>query len=87
MRPGATRIESNGSLWWIDDEAMEYLRCPKVEGPRPPGPGGQDWGGPGAGPLEDLKWHPMQWWAVDENYLRIGHDDTRCITAPRWAVA
>lgn len=62
MRPGATKVESFGSFWFLDDDAGECLRMPKQEGPRERGPNGEDWGGPEAGELEDLKWHPMYGW-------------------------
>lgn len=61
MRPGAVRIESVGSIWFLDEAGGEYLRLPKTEGPRE-SPEGEDWGGPDAGGLEDLKWHPMFGW-------------------------
>jgi hypothetical protein len=63
VRPGATRVESLGSVWFFDEDAREYLRMPKNEGPRS-SPEGEDWGGPTAGPLEDLTWHPYEQWAV-----------------------
>lgn len=64
MRPGAQRVESVGSVWFFDDDAGEYLRMPKTEGPRGKGPNGEDWGGREAGALEDLRWHPMHGWEV-----------------------
>lgn len=60
MRPGCVRIESAGSLWWIDENAKEYLRTPKVEAPRDP----PEWGDERAGALQDLVWHPYDSWAL-----------------------
>lgn len=81
------RVESEGSLWLLDDEQGRYCRMPKQEGPRwsPPE---KDWGGETAGPLQDLKWHPMSGWEIrpvfDGTRLVIYLDDERehCITAP-----
>lgn len=87
MRPGATRIESFGSLWFLDDDANEYLRIPKREGPRD-SPPGEDWGGPDAGGLQDLVWHPMFGWEmVDLAVYRrlVIYTDAEhefCVTAP-----
>lgn len=58
------RVVSDGSVWIIDDDLSRYCRMPKREGPRAPGPNGEDWGGPDAGELEDLKWHPMVRWEL-----------------------
>lgn len=63
MIPDATRLETEGSLWWFDDTAHKYLRMPKQEGPRK-SPPGEDWGGVGAGSLQDLVWHDMVRWEV-----------------------
>lgn len=52
MRPGAVRVETVGSYWWLDDDAGEYLRTPKIEAPRDET----------RGPLVDLVWHPMVRW-------------------------
>lgn len=51
-------VESVGSWWFFDDDAMLYCRTPKTEGPRA-SPPGEDWGGPNAGGLQDLVWHPF----------------------------
>lgn len=84
MRPGAVKVETNGSFWWFDDLAREYFRHPKVEGPRPPGPNGEDWGaGPDSGALQDGVWHPYESYTVDEWYLRIFVGGGRSISAPR----
>jgi hypothetical protein len=78
------RIESYGSVWLIDEDELVYLRLPKVEGPRPPGPNGEDWGGPGAGPLEDLHWLPFESWQVHGGSMRlfIHLGDGRNVSAP-----
>lgn len=82
MRPGATRIESIGSIWWLDDDRLEYLRAPKHEGPRT-SPEDEDWGGPGAGELQDLRWHPMVRWHRTALRLIIElDDDGHYISAP-----
>lgn len=84
MRPNAVRHETVGSFWWFDDEAHEYARMPKTEGPRP-SPEGEDWGGPEAGDLQDLVWHPMLDWEVrdlDELIIRLPPDGERVIFAP-----
>lgn len=70
------RVESLGSVWFLDDDAHEYLRMPKTEGPRPKGPNGEDWGGPDAGHLQDLIWQPMVSWSISEHgRLRIVVDE------------
>lgn len=61
-----TRVETKGSVWLLDDDARRYARMPKHEGPRL-SPPDADWGGADAGPLEDLKWHPMDAWEIREN--------------------
>ena len=53
MRPGALRVESLGSVWFLDFDAMEYLRMPRTEGGRERA----EWGDKTAGPLQDLVWH------------------------------
>lgn len=59
------QVESYGSVWLFDETEMHYCRVPKSEGPRLPGPNGEDWGGPGAQPgMQDLVWHP---------YVEIGY--------------
>lgn len=60
------RVETKGSVWMLDDDAGRYCRLPKQEGPRL-SPPGEDWGGPDAGALQDVVWHPLQWWAVAED--------------------
>lgn len=57
MIPGAIKVESTGSFWWIDEVGMRYLRTPKHEGPR------TDW--PSDGVLTDLMWLPMESWEID----------------------
>lgn len=85
------RVESKGSIWMLDDDHARYARMPKQEGPRW-SPDGEDWGGPGAGPLEDLSWHPMLDWEIRDRWLgayavqhnlviRIPGDD-RVVVAP-----
>jgi hypothetical protein len=64
MRLGARRIETLGSVWFLDEDGSEYIRLPKTEGPRSPGPNGEDWGGVDAGELQDLVWHPMFGWEI-----------------------
>lgn len=65
-----TRVESDGSIWLLDDDRAVYLRMPKTEKPRDPGPNGDDWGGPGAGVLQDLRWLPMLSWRITELFNR-----------------
>lgn len=62
----ATKVESTGSLWYIDEENRRYLRMPKEEKPRPNG-----WGGPDQGELQDLVWHPFIDWHVDAERLQL----------------
>lgn len=54
MRPGATRVESIGSVWWFDEAAGEYLRLPRNEQPREH----PEWSDERAGALQDAVWHP-----------------------------
>lgn len=87
-----TRVESKGSIWLLDDDRMVYLRMPKTEKPRE-SPPGDDWGGAGAGPLQDLKWHPMVRWNIDPPFepywshpvlrIYVTDDDSDRISAPR----
>lgn len=64
MRPGAKRIETKGSFVFLDEDAMEYMRLPKSEGPRQ-SPPGEDWGGPNADPgLQDMVWHSFTKWEI-----------------------
>jgi hypothetical protein len=82
VRPGATHVVSGGSNWWFDEDAMEYLRLPKVEQPRER----PEWGSPDAGPLEDAKWHTYVEWWIEDTILWIRYSDDRasqCIRAPR----
>lgn len=66
IRP-TTVIDTLGSVWHIDDDTKVYVRTPKNEGPRAPGPEGQDWGGPGAEPgLQDQVEHPFESWEIVE---------------------
>lgn len=53
-RPGATKVESVGSYWFLDNDTQEYMRMPKVEAPRT-----ED-----REPLVDLVWHPMIGWST-----------------------
>lgn len=65
MRPGAVRVETLGSIWFIDEIEGEYIRMPREEGPRRPGPNGEDWGGADADPgLQDLVWHKQYGWEI-----------------------
>lgn len=81
MRPGAYRVESWGSLWFLDDDTNEYLRTPKHEGPRQ-SPTGHDWGGPAAGPLQDLVWHPMTGWRIEGGRLYVDLPSGLFVSAP-----
>ena len=79
VRPGATRVESLGSFWWLDDDTGEYLRTPKHEGPRR---GHQD-----VPPvLDDWTWLPMRTWTIREgsqlDALVILTPDGQTIAAP-----
>lgn len=51
----AERVETQGSWWYFDADNAVYLRSPKEEKPRENG-----WGGPEAGSLQDLVWHPYE---------------------------
>lgn len=90
------RVESVGSIWLIDEYEKVYCRMPKVEGPRL-SPVGKDWGGPGAGALQDLVWHDFIEWYIatepvyagDFRYfeppaliIKYGERDTQFIGAP-----
>lgn len=61
MRPNAVKVETRGSLFWLDDEAGEYLRLPKHEKPRER----PEWSDERAGPLQDAVWHPMNAWRIE----------------------
>lgn len=67
MRPGCTKVETQGSYWWLDDNAGEYLRLPKNEQPRERA----DWSDERAGLLQDGVWHPMEQWWIDENRMAL----------------
>lgn len=71
MRPGSTRIESKGSIWWFDEQAREYLRLPRVEQPRER----PEWSDERAGALQDAVWHPYEWFELTERALRISYID------------
>jgi hypothetical protein len=60
MRPGAIKIRTRGSNWWIDENANEYMRLPLEETTRE----NPEWGGPEAGPLQDGVWHPYFDWTL-----------------------
>lgn len=66
MRPGAIKVESKGSYWWLDEAAGEYLRLPKEEKPR----GDPTWGSQDAGALQDAVWLPMTGWRLGKNPTR-----------------
>lgn len=83
MRPGAIKIETNGSLWWFDETAHQYMRLPKNELPRERA----EWSDERAGVLQDAVWHPyIDYWVVTDrafvNGLFIGHPDGRTSYAP-----
>ena len=83
MRPGCVKVESDGSLWWIDDTLRQYLRLPKHEGPRE----NPQWGSTEAGLLQDAKWHDFtgEWEISDvDGRLRIwwGEFPEECVNAP-----
>lgn len=64
------QVETFGSIVMLDESEMMYLRVPKTEGPRLPGPHGEDWGGPNASPgLRDLVWHPYLSWHLRPGYF------------------
>lgn len=82
MRAGAVKVESNGSFWWIDEGAMEYLRLPKVEAPRAEG-----WAPVGT-TLEDGRWISFTSWEVTADRLSIVSDESGGgVIAPRWEVS
>lgn len=84
------QVESFGSFLFFCESEKLYLRSPKGEGPRLPGPNGEDWGGPDADPgLRDLQWHSYRYWRVHEGTLGphrliIGlvEDPDRCTSFP-----
>lgn len=57
-----TRVETQGSIWLLDDDQHRYLRMPKTEEPREAG----WWDDPAGSALEDLTWHPMNSWRISE---------------------
>lgn len=87
MKP-TTTIESLGSVWLIDENEKHYCRLPRTEGPRQ-SPPGEDWGGPDAGDLQDLVWHPYLEWSISRGTGRLfiqTQEDGRGVSAPvtRW---
>lgn len=60
MRPGAIKVETKGSFFWLDEAAGEYLRLPKEERPRER----PEWSDERAGALQDAVWHPMVGWRI-----------------------
>lgn len=85
------QVESFGSFLFFDEHEKVYLRSPKGEGPRSPGPNGEDWGGPSADPeLRDLIWHAYtNWWLRDGFWggpprllIGLSYDDNRCTSFP-----
>lgn len=58
-----TRVETAGSIWLFDGQTR-YLRMPREERPR-----GNGWGGPHAGPLQDLIWHDCLSWAIEDRIV------------------
>lgn len=71
MRPGAIKVESKGSYWWLDETSGEYLRLPKEEKPRDD----PSWGSDEAGPLQDAVWLPMSAWHLGKNPHRERMED------------
>ena len=55
-----TVVETNGSVWWLDDGDMTYMRLPKSEMPRERA----EWSDERAGVLQDAVWHPMTGWRI-----------------------
>lgn len=79
MKPGALKIETNGSFWFFDEVNRKYLRMPKQEGPRER----PEWGDERAGRLQDLYWHDYDRWEVINGKLIIHfEDDDRVVFAP-----
>lgn len=60
MRPGAVKVETLGSFFWLDESAMAYARLPKHEAPRER----PEWSDERAGVLQDAVWHPMVAWRI-----------------------
>lgn len=65
MRPLAdcVRVESDGSVWLINEQTLEYLRMPKQEIPRR--------ADHSTGVLKDLVWHPFEKWEIDQRSGRL----------------
>lgn len=56
-----SRVETQGSYWFLDEVRRVYMRVPKREGPRERGP----WREPVPGDsLHDLEWHEFISWEV-----------------------
>lgn len=70
MPKPTTQIVSLGSIWLIDETEMKYCRLPRTEGPRQ-SPPGADWGGPGAGELQDNVWLDFITWRIDRGSSRL----------------
>jgi hypothetical protein len=51
---------TKGSVVWLDEAQLRYLRLPKVEGPRDR----PEWSDERAGALQDAVWHPYTSWSV-----------------------
>jgi hypothetical protein len=72
-------VDTLGSVWYFDDDAKVYIRTPKMEGPRLPGPNGEDWGGPSAEPgLQDQVEHPFESWTIEDRPPRFEWHDHEC---------
>lgn len=84
MRLGAVKVESMGSFWWFDEQALEYLRLPNKEQPREH----PEWGNADADPgLQDAVWHPYKKWEIttvrgQESVLVIHLDGEYVTVAP-----
>ncbi len=65
------RVETNGSIWTINEGGLLYLRLPKEEKPRER----SEWGGVNAGPMQDAVWHPfIKWWVGDDGARTERHN-------------
>ena len=53
-------VETQGSIWHIDEDLNRYRRFPKEEKPREK----PEWSDEQAGPLQDAVWHDFTgtWW-------------------------
>lgn len=70
---GMKRIETDGSVWLIDEGAMRYCRFPKTEAGREL----PEWGDERAGVLQDAVWHDMSRWLMTEEstfLIQMGDD-------------